>query len=190
MPTALQCPNLEDMPFSEGFAYCTNCDLVRARHFVAVCELRVIVRMCRYRAALQSEQTRSRSLAVALQAKQRLQGHPRQLGQQLCSSPLSQLQQEQYSSNPLKSALKTQQQQWQTMSSPATADAFNARPMTAFSVLQSKLGVKPSILQRPSSAHTRLNHAMVQLVTNVCMLTPRCVGLADNQQQSALTVMV
>ena len=126
---------------------------------------------------MQSEQGRSRSLAVALHAKQRLQG------QQQCSPHLEQHQQGQPAKRPLTSALTLQQRQQRPMSGHATGDTMKARPMTVCSVLQAKLGSPPSILQRPSSAHTRSEFKLTCLqlcignLLDVWMYQQRCQDL-------------
>ena len=127
-------------------------DRLMARLQLSDFQLRdLLLCFCRYKAALQSEQARSRSLAVALHAKQRLQG------QQHCSPLSPQPQQAQHADGLLKSAMKMQHQQHQQVSSGHVSTGFiKSRPMTACSVLQTKLGAPPSILQRPASARARL----------------------------------
>ncbi len=101
----------------------------------------------RYKAAMQEAQTKSRSLAVAMQSLQRKQAQWPAM-----PSPQSdnQSQPMQQAHTLLKSAMKQQ-----AMAGSGREAVDRLRPMTASSVMQAKLGAPASILTRPSSALSR-----------------------------------
>lgn len=93
---------------------------------------------CRYKAAMQEAQVKSRSLAVAMQSLRRKHDQQWQWPPQHASQTL------------LKSALKQQ-----SPDSPSRQAVVRLQPMTASSILQTKLGAPASILPRPGSALSR-----------------------------------
>ena len=99
---------------------------------------------CRYKAAIQEAQIKSRSVAVAMQSLQQKQAQGQHAGREDC-----QPQRMQPGDTLLRSALK------QSSCSPSREAVDRLRPMTASSILQAKLGVPVSILARPGSALSR-----------------------------------
>ena len=101
----------------------------------------------RYKAAMQEAQTKSRSLAVAMQSLQRKQA---QWPAMPSAQSDNQSQPMQQARTLLKSAMKQQ-----PMAGPGREAVDRLRPMTASSVMQAKLGAPASILARPGSALSR-----------------------------------
>ena len=101
----------------------------------------------RYKAAMQEAQTKSRSLAVAMQSLQRKQA---QWPAMPSAQSDNQSQPMQQAHTLLKSAMKQQ-----PMSGSGREAVDRLQPMTASSVMQAKLGAPASILTRPGSALSR-----------------------------------
>lgn len=96
---------------------------------------------------MQEAQTKSRSLAVAMQSLQRKQA---QWPGMPSAQSDNQSQPMQQAHTLLKSAMKQQ-----PLSGSGKEAVDKLRPMTAFSVMQAKLGGPASILPRPGSAVSR-----------------------------------
>ncbi len=96
---------------------------------------------------MQEAQTKSRSLAVAMQSLQRKQA---QWPAMPSAQSDNQSQPMQQARTLLKSAMKQQ-----PMAGPGREAVDRLRPMTASSVMQAKLGAPASILARPGSALSR-----------------------------------
>ena len=95
---------------------------------------------------MQEAQTKSRSLAVAMQSLQRKQAQWPGMASPQSGSQSQPMQQ----APPLKSAMKQQ-----AVSGSGREAIDRLRPMTASSVMQAKLGAPASILLRPGSALSR-----------------------------------
>jgi len=121
----------------------------------------------RYKAAMQEAQTKSRSLAVAMQSLQR---KPAQWPAMPSLQSDHQSQPMQQACTLLKSAMKQQ-----PMSGSGREAMDRLRPMTASSVMQAKLGAPASILPRPGSALSRyVVHVCYRCSTELAAVSVDC----------------
>ena len=114
------------------------------QHRVDCCRADTLL-SCRYKAAMQEAQARSRSLTVAMQSVQR-----KSPTWQLITPNVCQQQQVQQSSSVFKSALRRP-----TSISPGRAAVDKLRPMTASSIMQTISSPAGSAAARPASASGR-----------------------------------